>query len=227
MVTMDKFAESVIRFYQNIQLPKSLPNGIDVMHPHLLPEITRVSSDFYRKFYSDNQPRTFIIGINPGRFGGGITGVPFTDPIKLRSICGIEHQLAGKTELSADFIYQVIHEYGGTAQFYSKFYFTSVVPLGFTRSGKNLNYYDDTELMQQLSPLIPVWITRQLEFGAVRDRCICLGSGTNLHYLKKLNDTHKFFKQLDALEHPRFIMQYQRKRLQEYVHKYLEILSEK
>ncbi len=35
--------------------------------------------------------RYLILGINPGRFGGGITGIPFTDPIRLQNICGIEN----------------------------------------------------------------------------------------------------------------------------------------
>jgi len=223
---MNNFAENVIRFYQTIQLPKDLPKGIEVMQPHLLSEIAKVSSSFYQKFYSDIQPRTFLIGINPGRFGGGVTGVPFTDPDKLRQVCGIEHQLSGKAELSADFIYQVIQEYGGTTKFYGDFYFTSMVPLGFTRDGKNLNYYDDTELMQQLSPLMAKWMTKQVQFGADRDRCICLGSGKNLKYLKKLNEQHRFFKRIDSLDHPRFIMQYKRRSLPEYIHKYLKILDQ-
>lgn len=223
---MNNFAEKVIRFYRSIQLPQKMPEGIEAMHPQLKPEIAAVSANFYRKFYSDVGQRIFIVGINPGRFGGGLTGVPFTDPDKLRLNCGIEHMLAGKTELSADFIYRVIQEYGGTKKFYSNFYFTSVVPLGFTKSGNNLNYYDHTELMLQLSPSIAKWMTKQVRFGADRDRCICLGSGKNFHYLKKLNDQHRFFKRIDALEHPRFIMQYQRKRLQEYIDKYLEILGQ-
>lgn len=223
---MNNFSEKVIRFYQTIQLPKNLPQGIEVMQPHLLSETAKVSTDFYQKFYSDDQPRTFLIGINPGRFGGGITGVPFSDPDKLRRVCGIEHSLAGKAELSADFIYQVIQEYGGTAKFYSDFYFTSVVPLGFTRNGKNLNYYDDSELMQQLFPLMATWMTKQVKIGADRNRCICLGTGKNLRYLKKLNEQHRFFKRIDALDHPRFIMQYKRRSLPEYIHKYLEILNQ-
>ncbi|HUH33677.1 MAG TPA: uracil-DNA glycosylase family protein [Daejeonella sp.] len=223
---MNNFAEKAIQFYQTIQLPQNLPEGIEVMHPHLLPEIAGVSSDFYRKFYSDSLPRTFIIGINPGRFGGGLTGVPFTDPEKLRLFCGIEHSLTGQTELSADFIYQVIAEYGGTNKFYSDFYFTSVVPLGFTRSTTNLNYYDNKKLVQELFPLMAVWMREQLTFGANTDRCICLGSGKNLQYLNKLNEQHHFFKRIDALDHPRFIMQYKRKSLRDYIYKYLEVLHQ-
>lgn len=151
--------------------------------------------------------------------------MPFTDPDKLRLNCGIEHTLVGRAELSADFIYRVIQEYGGTNKFYGNFYFTSMVPLGFMRKGKNLNYYDDRGLLEQLFPSMATWMTTQVNFGADRDRCICLGSGKNLQYLSKLNEQHRFFKRIDALDHPRFIMQYSRKTLQEHIYKYIEILG--
>ncbi|NEU08289.1 DUF4918 family protein [Flavihumibacter sp. R14] len=221
------FAEKVIKFYQSLNLGIVLSDGIQVMHPHLIPEVERISSEFYRKFYSDNYPRTFIFGINPGRFGGGITGIPFTDPIKLESYCGITHPFKGKSELSADFIYQVISGYGGTEKFYNEFYFTSLSPLGYTRNGTNLNYYDDIELLENLMPLMGSWMKSQVDFGANKDRCICLGTGKNLRYLTYMNERYHFFERIDVLEHPRFIMQYRRKYLTDYISKYLEVLARK
>ena len=35
----------------------------------------RCIEQFYSKYYSDNNKRILILGINPGRFGSGITGI--------------------------------------------------------------------------------------------------------------------------------------------------------
>ena len=223
---MVRFAEKVIHFYQTLVTPGNLPEGIEVMHPHLTGEVECVSSEFYRKFYSDVRPRTFIIGINPGRFGGGITGVPFTDPVKLETFCGIKHNLKGKTELSADFIYNVIQQYGGVESFYRDFYFTSVAPLGFIKNGLNLNYYDDKELVETLRPRLGEWLQQQVDFGANRDFCICLGSGKNHKYLMEINLRYSFFKRIEVVEHPRFIMQYRRRNMLEFVEKYINVLGQ-
>ncbi|HYK77832.1 MAG TPA: uracil-DNA glycosylase family protein, partial [Daejeonella sp.] len=134
---MPTFADQAIEFYSTISINIPLPEGVEIMHPHLRPDVASVFETFFQKFYNDNQPRTFIIGINPGRFGGGITGIPFTDPIKLKNYCGIDHPFENKTELSADFIYQVIDLYGGPEKFYRQFYFTALSPLGFTYKGVN------------------------------------------------------------------------------------------
>lgn len=223
---MNTFAEQIIEFYKDIRFPDNLNTGIDIMHPHLNPEAAAVSAEFYRKFYSDNQERTFIIGINPGRLGGGITGVPFTDPGKLENFCGIKNGLKGKAELSADFIYKVIGQYGGVRAFYQHFYFTSISPLGLMKEGLNFNYYDDKEFLKELLPVMAGWLGRQIAFGAKTSRCICLGSGQNLRYLKLINEEHHFFRRIDVLEHPRFIMQYKRKLLDEYVRKYIGVLRQ-
>jgi len=36
-----------------------------------------VADEFYHKYYNDYNSRLLILGINPGRFGGGLTGIPF------------------------------------------------------------------------------------------------------------------------------------------------------
>lgn len=219
------FGEKVINFYRSIETDFAVPEDVEILKPFTQPASAASAETFYRKFYNDPDPRTFIIGINPGRFGAGVTGIPFTDPVKLQLYCGIDNDFARKTELSADFIYQVITGFGGAQDFYHRFYFTSVSPLGFIKNGLNLNYYDDPQVMASIKDLVPKWMSRQLEFGANRDRCICLGSGKNLKQLQKLNEQEQFFKEIVVLDHPRFIMQYKRKFLDEYVGKYLEVLS--
>lgn len=222
---MQVFGEKVIDFYRSIETDFALPMSVEVLKPFSRPASAAIAEAFYRKFYNDHDPRTFIVGINPGRFGAGVTGIPFTDPVKLQLYCGIDNDFDRKTELSADFIYQVIAAFGGTHKFYHQYYFTSVSPLGFTKNGLNLNYYDDPGVMEAIKDLVPQWMSRQLDFGANRDRCICLGSGKNLKQLQKLNARERYFKEILVLDHPRFIMQYKRKYLDEYLGKYLEVLS--
>ena len=45
-----------------------------------------------------------------------------------------------------------------------------------------------------------------------------------MKYFEKLNEEHGFFKQVLPLPHPRWVMQYRRKRLEEFVELYLEKL---
>jgi hypothetical protein len=180
---------------------------------------------FYKKYYDDDKQRTVILGINPGRFGGGITGIPFTDPIKLQHICGIENALPKKAELSADFIHQMMATYGGLERFYSNYFFSSVSPLGFTQDGKNLNYYDTPALSKSLEKFIIQSLHQLLELGIDRQKAFCLGEGSNFKYLAKLNEKEQLFKTITPLSHPRFIMQYKRKHVQHYIDDYLSKLS--
>ncbi len=194
------------------------------MNPFVQEETLKLATQFYQKYYGDNAPRTLILGINPGRFGGGLTGVPFTDPIKLEEFCGIENSLQKKPELSAEFVWKVIFEMGGPEQFFSQFYINSVFPLGFTKDGKNLNYYDIPALQKIAEPLSIASITTQLEFGINREIAFCLGEGKNFKVLSKLNDQQGFFKKIIPLSHPRYIMQYKRKFVNEYVLEFAKTL---
>ena len=95
------------------------------------------AKQFYNRFYNDTNKRIYLIGINPGRFGGGTTGIAFTDPINLQVKCEIENKFAKKQELSSDFIYKLIDEFGGVENFFSKFYLTALYPLALIKDGKN------------------------------------------------------------------------------------------
>ena len=90
---MKTFADKVISFNKKVDFKGELPDGIRIMNPfkenkHSL----EISSAFYKKYYDDFEPRHLIIGINPGRFGAGITGVPFTDTKRLLDECGLEFE---------------------------------------------------------------------------------------------------------------------------------------
>ncbi len=191
------------------------------MNPFRDKDTYDICKKFYHKYYNDSNPRHLILGINPGRFGGGVTGIPFTDPIRLKEVGGIENSFAKKQELSSLFIYDMINAFGGAQSFYNKFYISSISPLGFTKNNKNLNYYDDKNLEQSLKQFIVENINLQLNFGISRDVVFCLGEGKNFKYLSKLNNEMKFFDKVIPLPHPRFIMQYRLKRKDEYIEYYL------
>ena len=213
-------ADRIITFLTTLKPDFQLPPGVEIMNPFMDKHSLELVKLFYYKYYSDNHYRHFIFGINPGRWGGGITGIPFTDPQKLKNICRIENDLPQKQELSANFIYAMIESFGGVTAFYNKFFITAVCPLGFTKNGKNLNYYDDKNLQHASEPFIAECIQKQLALLKAEPACFCLGEGDNFRYLDRLNEQFKFFKKIIPLPHPRWIMQYRRKQLNEYINLY-------
>lgn len=219
---MGSFAEHILDFLFHLELPFKLPNKIEVLDVHRDPAVQAACTAFYKKFYNDQRKRHLLIGINPGRFGGGITGIPFTDPIRLQNDCGIENNFQKKQELSSAFIYDMINAYGGPAKFYDEFYISAVSPLGFVREGKNLNYYDDKILQKRIGPFVINCMEKQLVFGLDRDICFCIGEGENLKFLQSLNNKYKWFATIRPLSHPRFVMQYKLKIKDQYIRQYLE-----
>ena len=223
---MTTFADKIIEFNKSLSFDESLPEGIRIMNPFKDDYILQVSSLFYRKYYDDTRPRHLILGINPGRFGAGFTGVPFTDTKRLTGECGIRYTGRQTHEPSSVFVYEVIKEYGGPALFYSDFYITSVCPLGFTLTGPtgkeiNYNYYDSIELTNAVHDFIVESIRNQIKFGIHTDVCFCFGTGKNEKFLRALNERHGFFKEIIALEHPRYVMQYKSRSRQDYIGKYI------
>lgn len=215
------FGEGVVSFYSNIIPAVELPDGVELLLPFTGKEVMNIVTSFYTKFFNDAAERIYVFGINPGRFGGGVTGIPFTDPVRLREDCGIENDLSRRGELSAEYVYKMINAFGSVTEFYRHFFITAISPVGFMQGGINMNYYDDKTLEKAVTPYIIETMRQQLAIGARRDVAVCLGTGKNFTYFNKLNQENSFFKRIIPLEHPRFIMQYRRKRIEEYVHKYV------
>lgn len=225
------FAERIIDFNANLSLPIVLPDGIRVMNPYVENEYAfPVSSSFYKRFYSDNEPRRIILGINPGRLGAGVTGIPFTDTKRLESHLDIILNDVSTHEPSSVFVYDVITAYGGPSKFYSDYYINSVCPLGFVKINEagrevNYNYYDSNDLYKAVKPFIVESIFKNINLGCLNDVSYCLGNGKNYAFLEKLNQEYHFFDKIVPLEHPRFIMQYKLKRKEEYIEKFIQLLS--
>ena len=222
---MQLIASELINFYRSLRLECALPEGVGLLHPQADEAVMRTVTAFLNKYYSDQHPRQMLFGINPGRYGAGTTGINFTAPKQLTEVLRIDHTFRNQTELSAEFIYEVIAVYGGPEKFYGDFFLSSISPLGFVRQGKNLNYYDDRNLMKALEPFIVKSIAQQLRIFRPIQVCICIGGEKNFKFFTELNNKLQFFKEIIPLPHPRFIMQYRRKQKENYLSQYLSALE--
>ena len=223
------FAQRMKAFNRSLHLTVQLSESIGVLNPFREGKLALTCADaFYDKYYNDDKKRWPILGINPGRFGAGQTGVPFTDFKRLQQECGIETG-ASSHEPSSEFIYRMIAAMGGADAFYQHFYISSVCPLGFIinkGNGKwvNYNYYDDKALFAAVKPFIVQSIQQQIALGLYTKECFCLGK-KNTEYLSALNNEYHFFEIITELPHPRFIVQYKRKQIDAFVDVYVEKLS--
>jgi hypothetical protein len=219
------WAKHLLSFYKNLQPPKDLPNDIEWLYPQQQEGVMDIVSEFLNKYYADDAPRKLFLGVNPGRFGAGVTGVNFTAPKQLKEYCGISHLFKNQTELSAEFIYEMILAYGSVQKFYRHFFIGSVCPLGFVQHGKNINYYDDKELIRTVQPFIIQSIDDLTSYRVDRSVCFCIGGEKNYKYLSSLNERHQWFDKIIALPHPRFIMQYRRKQKEQFIEQYLQAIK--
>jgi hypothetical protein len=218
------FSSKAIKYFCNLKTPHLKSSGVEVINPYEKDDVKEIVKKFYSKFYNDSNERIFVIGINPGRFGGGLTGIAFTDPVVLREDCGIENNLGNRKELSSKFIYQVIEQFGGVQKFFSTVFLTALYPFAIVKNGKNYNYYDERLLFDLLRNDIVENIQRQVKFGARRDLAVLLGK-KNADYFLPINEEHKFFKKIITLEHPRYIIQYKLKQIDSYIKQYLGAIN--
>jgi len=218
------FADKAIRYFNELNAPNIKLGVVELMNPYGSIQVKSVVKKFYNKFYNDYGSRIFIFGINPGRFGGGLTGISFTDPVALREKCCIENTLGERKELSSKFIYSLVEEFGGPKKFFSKVFLTALYPFAIIKDGKNYNYYDEKPLAEKLKSEIVKTIKTQIEFGARRDVAILLGK-KNAKCFSELNNNFNFFDKVIVLEHPRYIMQYRLKKINLYIKKYIEAIK--
>src|SRR6476659_8427252 len=101
------FADRILHFLFHLHLPFKPPKDVMVLDVHQNKDVQDACTKFYEKYYNDNHQRHILLGINPGRFGGGVTGIPFTDPVRLQNVCGIENDWPKKQELSSVFMYDM------------------------------------------------------------------------------------------------------------------------
>ncbi|MCS7052238.1 MAG: DUF4918 family protein, partial [Ignavibacterium sp.] len=201
------FADRAINYFSKLKTPNVNFDDVQILNPFQNLDVIESVKMFYKKFYDDNNERIYVFGINYGRFGGGLTGISFTDPVALEKLCGIENNFGHIRELSSKFIYQVIENYGGVKKFFSKIYLTALLPFAILKSEKNYNYYDNKSLSESLKIEIVNSIKSQIKFGARKDSVIILGK-KNAYYFLELNKQLQIFNKVVILDHPRYVMQY-------------------
>ena len=222
--------QRIIAFNKSLQYTGKLPEGFAVLNPYLdNPETLQVMTSFYDKYYNDEIPRKFIIGINPSRHGAGVTGVPFTDTKHLENDCGIPMLSARTHEVSSVFVYDMIAQYGGVAAFYKDYYINSPFPLAIVRKNAqgnwlNANYYDDPELFSLTREYMIETLKKHIALGLDTNEVYILGK-KNATFLEKLNKEASLFKKMVVLEHPRYIEQYKSKEKQLYIDKFITLLK--
>ena len=192
--------------------------------------VKRVLYKFYTKYYNDTDKRFMILGSSPARRGTALTGVPFEDINHLQEDTGISLDAFGANKRSSSFLYEVMEEYGGRQNFYKQFYMSFVCPLGIEKinlkgNWVNCNYYENAALKKCLYPFIVDSLRRQIDFNIDTSVCFCIGSGENFKFLTNINNKYHFFDTIVPLEHPRFIMQYNADRKEEFMQKYVNALS--
>ena len=222
--------QRIITFNKGLQYTGKLPEGFAVLNPYLdNPETLQVMTSFYDKYYNDQAPRKFIIGINPSRHGAGVTGVPFTDTKHLENDCGIPMLSARTHEVSSVFVYDMIAQYGGVSAFYKDYYINSPFPLAIVRKNAqgnwlNANYYDDPELFALTRSYMIETLQKHIALGLETNKVFVLGK-KNATYLDKLNQEANLFQEMVVLEHPRYIEQYKSKEKQLYIDKFITLLK--
>lgn len=195
-------------------------------------QIKTITKNFYKKYYNDYNKRYLILGSSPARKGTATTGIPFEDADHLYKETGIMIDSFYINKSSSNFLYDVMEQYGGCEKFYKDFFMSFVCPLGIVNVNSkgneiNSNYYENKKLEKVLHNFIVESLKTQITFGIETSICYCIGSGENFKFLTKINEEYKFFDKIVALEHPRFIMQYNSKDRNKYLDKYINALNSK
>ncbi|UOQ77412.1 DUF4918 family protein [Hymenobacter sp. 5516J-16] len=217
------FSDRLLHFLTEFPSPPPLPDGVTAFSPYQEPTPRALFTQFAQQYYTGDQPRIALLGINPGRLGNGRTGVAFTDPVALAA-WGIANELPRRREPSSEFIQAVVEAMDGPAAFYQHFFLGSLYPLVLLRNELNYNFYDSPAVTAALWPGIQHGLQQQVhEVGLARHAAICLGRRNGL-YFNRLNEELQLFDQIHVLDHPRYLMQYKRKHLAENVARYVQVL---
>jgi len=73
-------SDQIIKYYHKLDKNWDLPSTYSLIYPVNNNETWTIFEQFQNKYFSDQNGRFALFGINPGRFGAGVTEIPFTDP---------------------------------------------------------------------------------------------------------------------------------------------------
>ncbi len=178
--------------------------------------------EFHKKYVEPNSPKIVICGINPGRNGAGLTGIPFID---FESLSNMLPDINKKDrEQSANFFFSVIQQFG-IETFYKYFYVTNISWFGFSRidKSKNVNYYEKDISTEIAICLIDKFVE---EMDLINPDYIIPLSKTVLYELESLKNQQKIRAEIGTcLNHPSWIVTYRRKDVITWRQKYVDTLS--
>lgn len=228
-------SEQILTFNDKLsQISLTLPEEYRIVNPfngEQKTQVKAIATAFYKKYYNDNHQRRLILGSSPARRGTALTGIPFEDARHLEKETGILIDRFYINHAASTFLYDVMEAYGGCDKFYADFYMNFVCPFGIIKTNTkgnevNCNYYENKTLQEYLYPFIISTLNDYLNLGIDTSICYCIGSGENYSFLSKINSKYKFFETIIPLEHPRFIMQYNSKKKDIFLDKYLNALRQ-
>lgn len=225
--------KKIIDYYKWLSLQNiELFDKYKIVNPYKQERIIKIVEVFYNKYFDDNHNRYLILGASPARRGTSATGIPFEDEEHIYKLTGESINNFYINKNSSNFLYDVMEDYGGIDKFYSDFFLRFVCPLGIVNINNknnevNVNYYENRKLQSYLNDFIKKSLDELIKIGINREVCYCIGSGENYQYLLKLNEENHYFKRIVALEHPRYIMQYNKDKTAFYMNKYLNELNNK
>ena len=225
--------KKIIDYYKWLSLQNiELFDKYKIVNPYKKERIIKIVEVFYNKYFDDNHNRYLILGASPARRGTSATGIPFEDEEHIYKLTGESINNFYINKNSSNFLYDVMENYGGIDKFYSDFFLEFVCPLGIVNINNknnevNVNYYENRKLQSYLNDFIKKSLDELIKIGINREVCYCIGSGENYQYLLKLNEENHYFKRIVALEHPRYIMQYNKDKTAFYMNKYLDELNNK
>lgn len=218
------WSKQLAQYFSALEAP-IVPTAYEVMNPYAEAETMAVVNEFLNRFLNDDRQRVLLFGINPGRFGSGLTGISFTDPVRLKEVLEIKHAFELRPELSSQFIYEVIAAFGGPKRFYHDFFISAVYPLGFLHQGKNINYYELEDWKSYMLNPIVSELNEHMKWPIRRDVAVCIGKGENYKFLSAMNKEHAWFDRIEVLPHPRWILQYRRREKQMHLDTYVALLE--
>ena len=225
--------KKIIDYYKWLSLQNiELFDKYKIVNPYKQERIIKIVEAFYNKYFDDNNNRYLILGASPARRGTSATGIPFEDEEHIYKLTGESINNFYINKNSSNFLYDVMENYGGIDKFYSDFFLGFVCPLGIVNINNknnevNVNYYENRKLQSYLNDFIKKSLDELINIGINREVCYCIGSGKNFQFLLKLNEENYYFKRIVALEHPRYIMQYNKDKTAFYMNKYLNELNNK
>ena len=212
-------SEQVIEFYENYPRTDIFSLPLQLHNPFDAPSRSLAIRAFYEKFYNDRQPRTHILGINPSRLTASSTGVHYTDGYALEEFCEIRNEFSKGRELTSSFFYEVVNRYGGANRAFDKIFAWAALPVALTVNGKYANYYEIKD--ENINTLVKSNIDWMASIPS-NGRLVVLGVGENKDHLEQIDGFPFHYTEVIYLPHPRWILQYNRNKLDYYIELYLK-----